>query len=124
MVNLAGGEDVLGKIGQPSRQGTWDEVHAASPDIVVIMPCGFSVARIVSELSALFRTDENWSRVLRSWPKIYAVDASSYFSRPGPRLVDGLELLTSIFSGNLPPECDQAMVREITASHILASESR
>ena len=124
MVKLAGGEDVLGNIGQPSRQVTWDEVHAASPDIVIIMPCGFSVVRTVSELSALCRTDEKWVRALRSWPKIYAVDASSYFSRPGPRLVDGLELLASIFSGNLPPDCDHAIVREITASHILASESR
>ena len=124
MVNLAGGEDVLGQIGRPSRQVTWDEVHAASPDIVVMMPCGFSVAHTASELSALCRTDEKWLRVLRSWPKIYVVDASSYFSRPGPRLVDGLELLTSIFSGNLPPDCDHAIAREITASHILASESR
>ena len=122
MVNLAGGEDVLGKTGQPSRQVTWDEVHAASPDIVVIMPCGFSVARTVSELSALCRTDEKWLHVLRSWPRIYAVDASSYFSRPGPRLVDGLELLASILSGNLAPSRD--IVREVTASHILANESR
>ena len=123
MVNVAGGEDVLGKFGQSSRQVTWDQVHAASPDIVVLMPCGFSVPRTVLELSALSRIDKDWSRALISWPKIYAVDANSYFSRPGPRLVDGLELLTAIFSGNLSPNFDHAVAREITASHILASQS-
>src|SRR5215510_5808801 len=83
MVNVAGGEDVLGKFGQSSRQVTWDEVHAAAPDIVVLMPCGFSVPRTVSELSALSRIDKDWSGALISWPKLYAVDANSYFSRPG-----------------------------------------
>lgn len=123
MVNYAGGKDVLGQVGQPSRQVTWDEVRAAAPDIVVIMPCGFSVTRTVSELTALSRTDHDWSRALTSWSKIIVVDASSYFSRPGPRLVDGLEILADIISGRISPDRDPTVVREITGSHILASQT-
>jgi iron complex transport system substrate-binding protein len=123
MVNFAGGEDVLGQVSQPSRQVTWDEVHAASPDLVVIMPCGFSVARTVTELTALSRTDKDCSRALTSWSKLYVVDAGSYFSRPGPRLVDGLELLADIFSGQISSNCDHSVVREISGSHFLASQA-
>ena len=114
MVDLAGGQDVLGRASQPSRQVTWDEIGAATPDVVVIMPCGFSTDRTVSELAALCRTDHDLAHALTSWPKTYAVDANSYFSRPGPRLVDGVELLADILSGNISSRFDRSMVREIT----------
>jgi iron complex transport system substrate-binding protein len=114
MVGLAGGEDVLGRMNQASRQVTWDEVRAADPAIVVVMPCGFSVARTVTELATLCRTAGDWSRALRSWPTVYVVDAGSYFSRPGPRLVDGVELLADIFSGSISARFDGSLVREIT----------
>jgi iron complex transport system substrate-binding protein len=114
MVELAGGRDVQGRASQPSRQVTWDEIGAATPDVVVIMPCGFSTDRTVSELAALCRTDHDLAHALTSWPKTYAVDANSYFSRPGPRLVDGVELLADILSGNISSRFDRSMVREIT----------
>ncbi|HEU5202346.1 MAG TPA: cobalamin-binding protein [Nitrospira sp.] len=123
LVHLAGGQDVLGQAGQPSRQVTWDEVRAAAPDVVVVMPCGFSVARTVSELMALWRTDNDCSRALTSWPKTYVVDASSYFSRPGPRLVDGVELLADVFSGNISPHWDSSIIRDITGSDYLIGQS-
>lgn len=101
MVERAGGIDVLGEIGKPSRTVSWDDVMAAEPEIVVLMPCGFSIDRTIRELSTLARADAGWTRALSAWTRIYAVDAASYFSRPGPRLVDGIELLAKII---LPPE--------------------
>jgi iron complex transport system substrate-binding protein len=123
MVNLAGGQDVLGRIGQPSRQVTWDEIRNAAPEIVVVMPCGFSVARTVSELAELCRTDKDCLRALTSRSKAYAVDAASYFSRPGPRLVDGVELLAEIFSGSISPRFDRSVVSEVTGSPRLTEPS-
>jgi iron complex transport system substrate-binding protein len=123
MVGLAGGEDVLGRMNQPSRQVTWDEVRAADPAIVVVMPCGFSVARTVTELASLSRAAGDWSFALASWPKVYVVDAGSYFSRPGPRLIDGVELLADIFSGTIASRYPGAMVREINGTSSLVGRS-
>jgi iron complex transport system substrate-binding protein len=99
IVEIAGGQDVLGQAGQPSRQVTLEEVRAGAPEIVILMPCGFSLSRTVSELTALCRTDAACSEFLQSAPRTYAVDAGSYFSRPGPRLVDGLELMAELCGG-------------------------
>ena len=99
MVETAGGEDVLGRSGEPSRQVTMEDIYAAAPDIIILMPCGFSPSRTVCELTALCQTDTASARLLMSAAKIYAVDAASYFSRPGPRLVDGVELMADICSG-------------------------
>lgn len=107
MVALAGGEDVLGRTGQPSRETTWEEVTDANPDVILLMPCGYSVQRTLDELSHLQHGSTPWSAQLTRWPETYVLDANSYFSRPGPRLVDGVELLTAIFhpvpSQNLNP---------------------
>jgi iron complex transport system substrate-binding protein len=99
IVDLAGGRDVLGRPGQPSRQVGMEELRSAAPDIVILMPCGFSVSRTVAELAAVRRKNPALSSWLTSAPKLYAVDAGSYFSRPGPRLVDGLELIADICCG-------------------------
>jgi iron complex transport system substrate-binding protein len=123
MVDAAGGQNVLGQAGLPSRQITWDEVRAAAPDIVVIMPCGFPVARTVSELVRLSRTDPDWSHALASWSQTYIVDANSYFSRPGPRLIDGVELLADIFHGQLTPKWDGSTVRQVAGSMFMTGPS-
>ncbi len=101
IVDMAGGRDVLGRPGQPSRQVSMEEIRAAAPDIIILMPCGFSLSRTVAELATVCRTDPALSHWLTSAPKMYAVDAGSYFSRPGPRLVDGLELMADICGGGL-----------------------
>lgn len=124
MVEIAGGQDVLGCAGQPSRQVSWQEVHAAAPQIVVLMPCGFSIERTVAELRHLCRTDHDWSQQLSLWPRTYIVDASSYFSRPGPRLVDGVELLGDIISGAVAAGCNSPMVRDVSGSLALPGSSR
>jgi iron complex transport system substrate-binding protein len=91
LIELAGGEDVLGLAGEPSQELGWDELHAAQPEIVVVMPCGFDAARAREE--ALAHTSE---LAALGAERIVAVDAAAYFSRPGPRLIDGLELLAHI----------------------------
>ena len=96
MVQLAGGQDVLAQPGTPSRVVTWDDIVAASPDMLIVMPCGFSVERTRTELSQLMQQPGQWPIPSTLREQTFLVDASSYFSRPGPRLIDGIELLTAI----------------------------
>jgi len=96
MVEMAGGRDILGKPREPSFVVEWDEIVAAEPDVVVLMPCGFDVPRARQEIHRL--TDrpgwEDLPAVRRG--RVYLTDASSYFNRPGPRIVTGLEILARI----------------------------
>jgi iron complex transport system substrate-binding protein len=99
LIELAGGIDVLGLPGEHSEVVSWEQIAAASPDVVVCMPCGYDAptARehaqaVREELAALGATT------------VVAVDAAAYFSRPGPRLVDGLEVLAHILHPDLVPE--------------------
>jgi iron complex transport system substrate-binding protein len=87
-VRIAGGEDVLGTAGARSREIDWDDVVAARPEIVIAMPCGWDASRAAREAEGLGRIGA---------ARIIGVDGAAYFSRPGPRLVDGVELLASIF---------------------------
>lgn len=96
MVQLAGGQDVLAQPGDPSHVVTWDEVLAAAPDVLIVMPCGFSVERTQTELFQMMRQPGQWPLSSELAERTFLVDASSYFSRPGPRLIDGLELLAAI----------------------------
>lgn len=96
MVQLAGGQDVLARPGSPSRVVTWDEILAAAPDVLVVMPCGFSVERAQAELSQLIQQPGQWRLSSDLVQHTFVVDASSYFSRPGPRLIDGVELLAAL----------------------------
>jgi iron complex transport system substrate-binding protein len=123
MVEAAGGQDLFGQVHQPSREVTWDEVRTAEPDIAILMPCGLSVERTMTELQSLCRTSDEWSRALATWPRTYVVDAASYFSRPGPRLIDGVELLADIFSGKISNRFDQSIVRAVTGASLTASPS-
>jgi iron complex transport system substrate-binding protein len=99
LIDLAGGIDVLGFPGEPSEQSSWETVAAAAPRVVVAMPCGYDAERSHAEASA-------YADALRTVgaERVVAVDASAYFSRPGPRLVDGLELMAHILHPDLVPE--------------------
>jgi iron complex transport system substrate-binding protein len=99
MIELAGGEDVLGLPGGHSEVFSWQQVAAARAELVVVMPCGYDAARAREE--ALEHADELSALGAR---RIVAVDASAYFSRPGPRLIDGLELLGHILHPEQLPE--------------------
>lgn len=95
-VALAGGEELLGRPLEPSREIALDALAAADPDVLLLMPCGFDAQRAVSE-SVELRAHPGWRdlRAVRAGD-VYAVDGNAYFSRPGPRVVDGIELLASI----------------------------
>jgi len=99
LVELAGGIDVLGFPGERSEQVSWDMVAAAGPEVVVVMPCGYGAERALEE--ARTYADQLASLGAR---RVVAVDASAYFSRPGPRLVDGCELLAHILHPDRVPE--------------------
>jgi len=99
LIAYAGGEDMLGFPGENSEQHTWQAVRAAQPDIVIVMPCGYDAE--IAHREAEMHRDELASL---GAGEVIAVDASAYFSRPGPRLVDGLELLASILHPELVGE--------------------
>ena len=88
MIELAGGHDVLGLPGEKSRTVEWSEVEAAAPELVVVMPCGYDTDRAAAEAAAA-----GGESLAGLNARVAAVDASAYFSRPGPRLVAGIELL-------------------------------
>jgi len=96
MVELAGGHDLLGRRAQPSYVVEWDAIRTADPDVLVVMPCGFDIPRVREEIHLL--TDRPGWTGLRAVREgfVYLTEATSYFSRPGPRLVDGLEILARI----------------------------
>ena len=99
LIELAGGLDVLGLPGERSAESTWDEVRAAAPEVVVCMPCGYDAARSLEEAEA----HAEQLATLRA-RRVVAVDAAAMFSRPGPRLVDGLELLAHLLHPDRVPE--------------------
>jgi iron complex transport system substrate-binding protein len=98
MIEMAGGEDLLGLPGEKSRTATWDEIAAAAPEVVVAMPCGYDAEAAATEARAYeARLGALGAR------SVVAVDAAAYFSRPGPRLVDGLELLAHLLHPDRVP---------------------
>ncbi|MFZ0181297.1 MAG: cobalamin-binding protein [Candidatus Dormiibacterota bacterium] len=103
MVRLAGGVDVLGDEGAPSRYVSWDEVVDAQPQVMFVMPCGYDLARtleLVPEVAA--RPGFDGLDAVRAG-RVVAVDGSAYFSRPGPRIVHGLEILAAAIRGDPAP---------------------
>ena len=91
MVELAGGVDALAKPGEASRRITMEELAASEPDVLVLMPCGMTEVRAREEFEALDNMEEWLNLPAVSSGRAYFVDSGSYFSRSGPRLVDGLE---------------------------------
>ncbi|RZT27113.1 iron complex transport system substrate-binding protein [Kribbella sp. VKM Ac-2569] len=103
MVTLAGGVNVLGAAGERSKAINWREVAAAKPEVVVSAPCGFGLDG-ATELTELLMGE------LPAGIPVWAVDANGYFARPGPRLVDGVEVLAAILQGKAP---DPAIARRV-----------
>ena len=99
LIEYAGGHDVLGLPGEHSEVRTWEEVAAAQPEVVVVMQCGYDAERALEE--AYEYGDELEELGAK---RVVAVDAAAYFSRPGPRLIDGLEVLAHALHPDLVPE--------------------
>ena len=97
MIDAAGGTDVLARPGDHSARLTWDQVREADPDVLVVMPCGYGEAGAADQLALL--GDRPDLRALREG-RAFPVDANGCFSRPGPRLVDGIEQLARLFHGS------------------------
>ena len=96
MIHLAGGEDALGRNGTDSVRISWTEIAAWQPEILIVSPCGFNTEQAVTQAGQLLR-QPGW----RELPavrhgRVYAVNANAYFARPGPRVVDGVELLAHL----------------------------
>ena len=101
LVALAGGRNLFGQAGVHSPWLEWQELRAADPEVVVLLPCGFDIARTRKELPALLcRPGWNELRAVRHG-RVHLTDGNAYFNRPGPRLVESLEILAEIFH----PEC-------------------
>ncbi|MBI3740560.1 MAG: cobalamin-binding protein [Chloroflexi bacterium] len=101
MVSLAGGVEVLGRIGEPSARLTWEQVIASQPECIILMPCGYTVAMIQKEIATIPFPDGWWGIPAVRNGNLFAVNATAYFSRPGPRVVEGVELLASLFHPQL-----------------------
>lgn len=91
LIELAGAEDVLGFKHAPSQQVTWQAIRDSNPEIIVVAECGFGIERQMQDLQTL---QDNLGELK---PEIWICDGSQYFSRPGPRLIDSLEILAGIF---------------------------
>ena len=97
MIELAGGVDLLGQPGEKSRTADWAELEALRTDVIVSMPCGYYAEQAAAE------TMKQRKRLARLGARVVAVDAAAYFSRPGPRLVEGVELLAHLLHPELVP---------------------
>lgn len=114
LIDLAGGMDVLGMTAEPSLTVEWEELAASEPEVVVVMPCGYDAQR--ARIEALEHAER-----LKSLGagRLVAVNASAYFSRPGPRLIDGVEMLATILHPDLfgePLPADRALELEELSS--------
>jgi iron complex transport system substrate-binding protein len=103
MVVKAGGDDVLGRAGEPSFRATAEQIAETAAEIIVVMPCGYSSRRAIDEFD-FQELSASWKNLPAICDKrVFGVDANSYFSRPGPRLADGVELLAHLFHPQLVP---------------------
>jgi len=114
MVELAGGVNSFGERGQESYGIEWEQLMEAQPDCVVAMPCGFNVRRGISEIQ-LLTDNTGWGTLpAAKYERLFVVDGGAYFSRSGPRLLEGLEILAEI----LHPELFAGFVPEASVSRI------
>ncbi len=114
MIARAGGVDALGAAGAPSRRTTWKEITEADPDILLLMPCGYTVSHTLAELSTLPAPPE-WDglRAVRSG-RVFALNASAHFSRPGPRLIQGVRILAALCHSHYPASLQPGDAAPIT----------
>jgi iron complex transport system substrate-binding protein len=101
MVDLAGGRNLFGEAGRPSRRLDWGSVERADPDALVLLPCGFDLARTRREAATL-ESRPGWARLRAVKSKnVFLTDGNSYFNRPGPRLVESMEILAEMLHPKL-----------------------
>jgi iron complex transport system substrate-binding protein len=113
MVKRAGGIDVLAKPGEHSVVVTMEQVRASSPEVILIAPCGYNLPRAMEEGERLLALPEwRWAREC----KVFALDANAFASRPGPRLIDGIEVMARLFNPSLFTPVDPIFAQPLTAA--------
>jgi iron complex transport system substrate-binding protein len=116
MIELAGGRDDLGRKGKDSVRISWKEIAAWAPEVLIVSPCGFSREQAIAQAGQLL-LETGWGDLPAAQnDRVYAVDANAYFARPGPRVVEGVELLAhlihpEIFDWHGPPDAFQKITR-------------
>lgn len=113
MVRRAGGVDVLAAAGEHSVTVTLDKVRAVDPEVLLIGPCGYDLAASIAEAKRLLNRPEwEWARARR----VYALDANALVSRPGPRVIDGIEVMARLFNPSLFTPVDVRLAQPISAA--------
>ena len=102
MVEIAGGINVLGKNGENSHWIKFDEIASIDPDLIIFLPCGFNITKTVKELKMCLNNDIKWE-TLKAYQnnKLFVADGNQFFNRPGPRLIESLEILAEIIHPNI-----------------------
>ena len=116
MIHRAGGADVLAEPGEHSTTRALETVRSANPDFILIAPCGFDLERAAADAERVLATDDwSWAREKEVW----ALDANSFLSRPGPRVVDGIELVAKVLHPTLlgPPDASAARPVAVVPRH-------
>jgi iron complex transport system substrate-binding protein len=121
MVLLAGGTDVLGRIGEPSVRVDWQQVADAKPEVILISPCGFNCEQAAAEFARL-QLPSMWQDLpaVRAG-RVFAADANSYLSRPGPRLAEGIAVLARAIHPEVRVAIPEASLRALGSSRVHAA---
>ena len=102
MVKISGGEDIFGKSGKDSHWIKFDEVKKYNPEIIIFLPCGYDIEKTKNEVENLFNQQNKWNALDAFMNKeIYIVDGNQFFNRPGPRLLESLEIFAEIIHPEL-----------------------
>ena len=102
MVKISGGEDVFGKSGKDSHWITFDEIKNYDPEVIIFLPCGYNIEKTKDEVENLLIKETKWSNLKAFKDKdLFIVDGNQFFNRPGPRLVESLEIFAEIIHPNL-----------------------
>ncbi len=116
MIQIAGGINMISKIGEHSRRLDFQEIIESDPDVIVMMPCGFDTKRTISEYNNTLKENKIWNSIKAVKDnQIFAVDANSFFSKPSIRTIEGLEILAKIIQ---PNKFEELHVSEGSFSHI------
>jgi iron complex transport system substrate-binding protein len=97
LVEMAGGRNLFGEAGKHSPWMTWEELVASDPDIIIVTPCGFDIARTLEEMPLLSRKKEWGELQAVRRARVFVADGNQYFNRPGPRVAESLEILAELF---------------------------
>ena len=98
LVDIAGGANILAEAGKHSPYVQWDDIRSHNPDIIIVMPCGFAIERTMREIGLLLQQPGFNDLKAVKKNRLYIADGNQYFNRPGPRMIDSIEILAEIIN--------------------------